>query len=94
MATGGVGRGVGKRGKVGWVAIGVGEGGVGVQGRVRLAESWCERSKLLSSSSWGWMLMSGLRNGGSSLEDEDLEVELIGSSVLHSPQWEFTGGGR
>ena len=51
--TDGAGRGGGKRGKVGWVAIGVGEGGVGVWGRVRLAESWCERSRLLSSSSWG-----------------------------------------
>ena len=30
MVTGGVGRGGGKREKVGWVAIGVGEGGVGV----------------------------------------------------------------
>ena len=30
MGTGGVSRGGGKRGKVGWVAIGVGEGGVGV----------------------------------------------------------------
>ena len=28
-----------KRGKVGWVTIRVGEGGVGTQGRVRLAES-------------------------------------------------------
>ena len=27
------------RGKVGWVVIGVGEGGVGVLGRTRLAES-------------------------------------------------------
>ena len=61
---------------------------------MRLAESWCERSRLLSSSSWGWMLMSGSRNGSSSLEDEDSEVESIGSSVLHSPQQGFTGGGR
>ena len=30
MVTSGVGRGGGKRGKVSWVAIGVGEGGVGV----------------------------------------------------------------
>ena len=51
MVTSGVGRGGGKRDKVGWVAIGVGEGGVGARGRVRLAESWCERSRLLSSSS-------------------------------------------
>ena len=51
MVTDGVGGGGGKRRKVGWVAIGVGEGGVDVQGRVRLAESWCERSRLLSSSS-------------------------------------------
>ena len=60
---------------------------------MRLAESWCERSKLLSSSSWGRMLMSGSRNGGSSLEGEDSEVESIGSSVLCSPQQRFTGGG-
>ena len=30
MVTSGVGRGGGKRGKIGWVAIGVGKGGVGV----------------------------------------------------------------
>ena len=30
MVTGGAGGGSGKEGKVGWVAIGVGEGGVGV----------------------------------------------------------------
>ena len=74
--------------------VGVQEGGVGVQGRVRLAESWYERSRLLSSSSWGRTSMSGSRNGSSSLEGEDSEVELIGSSVLHSPQWGFTGGGQ
>ena len=39
VVGGGVSGGGGKRGKVGWVAIGVGEGGVGTQGRVRLAES-------------------------------------------------------
>ena len=94
MVTDGVGGGDGKRGKVGWVATGVGEGGVGVQGKVRLAESWCERSRLLSSSSWGWMSTFGSRNGGSSSEDEDSEVESIGSSVLHSPQQGFTGGGQ
>ena len=38
--------------------------------------------------------MSGSRNGGSSSESEDSEVESIGSSVPHSPQWGFTGGGR
>ena len=46
-----VGGGGGKRRKVGWVVIGIGEGGVGVRGRVRLAESWCERPRVLSSSS-------------------------------------------
>ena len=51
IVTGGVGRGGGRRGMVGWVVIGVGEGGVGVQGRVRHAESWCKRSRVLSSSS-------------------------------------------
>ena len=39
------------------------------------------------------MSMSKSRNGGSSLEGEDSEVELMGSSVLHSPQQGFTGGG-
>ena len=94
MVTDGAGRGGGKRRKVSWVAIGVGEGGVGVQGRVRLAESWCERSRLLSSSSWGWTSMSGSRNRGSSLEGKDSEVESIGSLVLRSPQRGFTGGGQ
>ena len=61
---------------------------------MRLAESWCERSRLLSSLFWGWTLMSGSRNGGSSSEGEDSEVESIGSSVLYSPQQEFTGGGQ
>ena len=93
MVTGGVGSGGGKRGKVGWVVIGVEEGGVGVRGRMRLAESWYARSRLLSSSSWGWTSMSGSRNRSSSLEGEDSEVESMGSSVLHSPQWGFTGGG-
>ena len=51
-ASGGWSRGGSKRGKVGWVAIGVGEGGVGTQGRIRLVESWCERSRVLSCSSW------------------------------------------
>ena len=40
------------------------------------------------------MLISGSRKGGSSSEDEDSEVELMGSSVLHSPQWRFTDGGQ
>ena len=86
MMTGGAGRGGGKRGKVGWVVIGVGEGGVGIQGKVRLAESWCKRSRLLSSFSWGQTSTSGSRNGGSSSEGEDSEVESMGSLVLHSPQ--------
>ena len=30
---------------------GVGEGGLDTQGRVRLAKSWCERSRVLSCSS-------------------------------------------
>ena len=76
------------------MAIGVGKGGVGVRGRVRLAKSWCKRSRLLSSSSWGWTSMSGSRNRGSSLEGEDSKVESMGSSVLYSPQWGFTGGGQ
>ena len=93
VVDGVVGRG-GTRGKVGWVAMGVGEGGVGVQGRVRLAESWCERSRLLSNSSCGRMSTLGSRNGSSSSEGEDFEVESMGSSVLRSLQWGFTGGGR
>ena len=93
VVDGVVGRG-GTRGKVGWVVMGVGEGGVGVRGRVRLAESWCERSRLLSSSSCGQTSTSGSRNGGSSSEGEDSEVESTGSSVLRSPQRGFTGGGR
>ena len=88
-----VGRG-GTRGKVGWVVMGVGKGGVGVRGRVRLAESWCERSRLLSSSSCGWTSTLESRSGGSSSEGEDSEVESMGSSVLYSPQRGFTGGGR
>ena len=40
------------------------------------------------------MLTSGSRNGDSSSEGEDLEVESRGSSVLHSPQWRFKGGGQ
>ena len=51
MVTGGVDRGGGRREKVDWVVIGIGKGGVGVRERVRLAESWCERSRVLSSSS-------------------------------------------
>ena len=39
MVAGGIVGGGGMRGKVGWVAMGVGEGGVGVRGRVRLAKS-------------------------------------------------------
>ena len=84
----------GTRGKVGWVVMGIGEGRVEVRGRVRLAKSWCERSRLLSSSSCGRTSTSGSRNGDSFSEGEDSEVESTGSSVLRSPQWEFTGGGQ
>ena len=38
--------------------------------------------------------MSGSRNGGSSSEGEDSEVESMSSSVLHSPQWGFMDGGQ
>ena len=38
-ASGGLSGGGGRRGKVGWIVIRVGEGGVGTQGRVRLAEN-------------------------------------------------------
>ena len=93
MVVDGVVRGGGMREKVGWVAMEVGEDGVGVRGRVRLAESWCERSRLLSSSSCGRTSTLGSRNGGSSSEGEDSEVESMGSSVLRSLQWGFTGGG-
>ena len=92
--NGGLSGGGGGRGKVGWVVIGVGEGGVGTQGRVRLAKSECKRSRVLSCSSWVWTSMSRSRNGGSSSEGEDSEVESMGSSVLSSPQWGFTGGGQ
>ena len=37
--------------------------------------------------------MSRSRNGGSSLEGEDSEMELMGSSVLCNSQWGFMGGG-
>ena len=50
-ASGGLSGGGSKRGKVGWIAIRVGEGGIGTRGRVRLAESWCERLRVLSCSS-------------------------------------------
>ena len=39
------------------------------------------------------MLISRSRNGGSSLEGEDLEVVSIDSFVLCSFQWGFMGGG-
>ena len=51
VVSGGVSGGGGKRGKVGWIVIRVGEDGVGTQRRVRLAKSWCERSRVLSCSS-------------------------------------------
>ena len=38
------------------------------------------------------MSTSRSKNGGSSSEGEDSKVELMGSFVLHSPQWGFTGG--
>ena len=38
--------------------------------------------------------MSGSRNGGSSSEGDNFEVELMGSSVLCSLQQRFTGGGQ
>ena len=49
--SGGLNGGDGRSGKVGWIAIRVEEGGVGTQRRVRLAESQCERSRVLSCSS-------------------------------------------
>ena len=51
VASGGISGGGGKRGKIGWVAIGVEEGEVGARGRVRLAKSWCKKSRALSCSS-------------------------------------------
>ena len=37
--------------------------------------------------------MSRSRNGGSSSESKDSKVESMGSSVLHSSQQGFMGGG-
>ena len=47
----------------------------------------------MSSSSCGRTSTLGSRNGDSSSEGEDSEVELMGSSVLCSSQRGFTGGG-
>ena len=38
------------------------------------------------------MLIPRSRNSGSSSEGEDSEVESMGSSVLHNPQWGFMDG--
>ena len=51
VVSGGMSGGDDKREKVGWVVIRVGEGGVDTRERVRLAESWCKRSRVLSCSS-------------------------------------------
>ena len=40
------------------------------------------------------MAMSESRNGGSSLEGKDSEVESMGSSVLYSPQQGFMSGSQ
>ena len=58
----------------GWVAVGVGEGGVGGLGRLRAAESWWKRLRVLSSLSVVFTWMSGSRVS-SSEGDEGLGVE-------------------
>ena len=47
--------------KTTWVGRVVGDGGVGVQGRVSAADSWCERSREGSGVSAFWMGTPGSR---------------------------------
>ena len=68
----------------GWIAVGVGEGGVGGLGRLRAAESWWERSRVSSSSSVVFTWMSGSRVS-SSEGGEGLRVESKGSSFQRKP---------
>ena len=91
LGGGGIRRGGGRRGgggctgrgggeKIGgWVAVGVGEGGVGGLGKLRVAESWWERLRVSSSSLVVFTWMSGSRVS-SSEGGEELDVDSEGSS--------------
>ena len=63
----------------GWIAIGVGEGGVGGLGRLRVAESWWEKSRVSLSSLGVFTWISGSRVS-SSEGGEGLGVESEGLS--------------
>ena len=69
----------------GWIAVGVGEGGVGGLGRLRVAESWWERLRISSSLSLVFTWMSGSR-APSSEGGEGLGVESEGSLFRRKPQ--------
>ena len=61
VERGGGGGGGGGGTKTMWVGWEVGDGGVGVRGRVSATDSWCERSRERSGVSMSWMGTSGSR---------------------------------
>ena len=88
VGGGGGGGGGMKTYRAGWVGR---DGGVGVQGRARAAESWCERSRELSRLSAFGMGTSGSRKS-SSVGGEGLDKESWGSVRPCKPQRESVGG--
>ena len=77
--------------KTTWVGRVVGDGGVGVRGRVNAADSWCERSREGSGVSAFWMGTSGSRefssDGGEGAGDKSWV-----SMRPRKPQRELEGG--
>ena len=63
---GGGGRGKGKRGVV---LMGVGDGGVGIRGMERVAESWWDNVRVSSSSCADRRVVSGSRVSSSSVSE-------------------------
>ena len=75
----------------GWIAIGGGEGGVGGLDRLRAAESWWKRSRVLSSWSLVFTWISGSK-ASSSEGGEGLGVESEGLLFRRKPQRGLEGG--
>ena len=72
----------------GWV---VGEGGVGVRGRARAADSWCNRSREGSGSLMFWIGTSGSRKSSSDGGEGASEESWV-SVRPHKPQRGSEGG--
>ena len=90
------GGGGGGKGKRGVVLIGVGDGGVGIRGMERAAESWWDNVRVSSSSCTDRRVVSGSRVSSSSVSEwEGSEGESVGEGTcgLGKNQRGFRVGG-